>query len=160
MADQQINESIRYARYGRIIFNWTALGDDCIVHNRIDDSLNVKLGGMARHDWDYDNNTLVTDRREGRELSSNVSFRVKRSDLTGADELYARQLLASSGTGIVPPFDLKLELLDANGAATGELATFADCVFSGGVEFSEGSGMDEMPISIDIPHGMPTISTF
>ena len=160
MPDVQINESIRYSRYGRIIINWTPGGDDYIVHNRIDDSLNIKNGGKQRHPFDYDNNDLKVERREGRSLPSLITFRVKRSDLSGADELYERQLLASSGDGIVPPFTLKLEMLDAVGAATGELATYENCTFTGGVEYSESSDMDEMPISIDVPHEKPTITTF
>lgn len=155
MADVQINKEIRYSRYGRIYFNWTAMGDDHIVNNRVDDSLNVRVGGYERHPWDYNNNDLVTTRREGRERISTVQFRVKRSDLMGADELYLRILAGAAGTGVVPPFTVSIELLDANGTSTGELLVFPDSVFAeGSAEFNESGGnWDEMPVSIECPHG-------
>lgn len=160
MADQQINTQIRYSRYGQLILVWTALGDDYIVNNRVDDSLSIKCGGKERHPWDYNNNEVVKERREGRGLTSSIDFRVKRSDLSGADELYIRQLAASAVDGIVPSFTFKVEMLDGSGVATGELLTFDDCVFAGGVEFGEASEHDEMPISIECPHAEGTLTAF
>lgn len=160
MAEQQINQNYRYARYGRIMFVWVALGDDYIVNNRVDDSLSINVGGKERHPWDYNNNELTTARREGRPQPSAIAFRVKRSDLSGSDELYVRQLAVASGDGLVPSFTTKVELLDANGVATGELLTFDDCVFAGGVEFSESQNNDEMPINIECPHEQPALTQF
>ena len=157
MADVQMNNEIRYARYGSIAFVWDGGIDDHIVNYRVDNSLRVRMGGRERHPWDYNNNTLVTTRRQGRPQPSTVSFRVKRADLIGDDDLYIR-MLAAGTDGNVPSFTLKIELLDAEGLATGELLTLADCVFAGGFEFTEGQDMDEVPVEIECPHETVTPS--
>lgn len=151
MADVQINDEIRYSRYGSIAFVWDGASDDYILNFRVDNSLRIKLGGQERHPWDYNNNALVTTRRQGRPLPSTISFRVKRGDLIGANELYTN-MLAAGTDGNVPPFTLKVELLDGEGVATGELLTFDDCTFEGGFEFSEGQDMDEVTVEITCPH--------
>ena len=157
MADVQINNAQRNARYGSIAIQPGGTGDDLIINFRVDDSLKVMEGGYARHDIDYNNNVLVAARREGRPLPSRVSFRVKRGDLMGANEL--RTLMLEQGTeGIVPSFTTKIELLDGHDASTGELLVFTDCTFEAGFEFPEGSDNDEVPIEISAPQPFGTVT--
>lgn len=155
MAEVNINTVIRPARYGQIALQWGGVGDDYVIDFRVDDSLEVMVGGKIRHPWDYNNNAISTTRRQGRAQPSRISFRVKRSDLIGANELYTN-MLAEGSDGSVPSFTTKIEMLDGEDVATGELLTFNDCVFEGGFSFREGSDHDEVPIEITSPDHNPT----
>ncbi len=157
MAEVNINSVIRPARYGQIAFQWGGTGDDYVVGYRVDNSLEVMVGGHLRHPWDYNNNELVSTRRQGRAQPSKISFRVKRSDLIGTNELYANMLEAGTD-GNVPSFTLKIEMLDGESVATGELLTFTNCTFEGGFTFREGEDHDEVTIEITSPDENPTPS--
>lgn len=157
MPEVNINTVIRSARYGRLAFQWGGSGDDYIVNYRIDNSLEVMVGGKARHPWDYNNNDLVATRRQGRAQPSRITFRVKRSDLMGANELHENMLLEGTD-GNVPSFTLKIELLDGEGLATGELIPFTNCTFEGGYSLREGEDHDEVPVEITSPDHNPTVT--
>ena len=160
MATVNINGTIRHWDHVEVLAQWvTPAGDLNQINHIIDGTLAIKEGGYARHDWDYNGSSLVTDRREGRANISTIGLSIKRSDLMGSDELHDRMLLASNTSdGFVPSFTLIIIGRDYRGATAGEQLQFDNCVFAGGFEASHGDQHDVVPIAIESPQPIGTLT--
>ena len=158
MADITINNTIRHSDH--LVITIDDGTNVATINHWIDDSLNIKEGGYARHDADRVGPALQTRRRQGDQMPSTVGFRVKRSDFFASTELRALMNRVAGDDGLVPEVTATIKLYDSQAAATGEQMVFANCIFDEMFNFTQSAQHDEVPINLTSHQPFATVTEF